>query len=81
MTVASVGGAYQFARVAAANLREKEDHWNAAWGGLFGGAAIGLRGLPCPLFSHPSESAKLATSANMMYLLQPEHSPQFLVTA
>ncbi|KAK2808920.1 hypothetical protein FQN50_004193 [Emmonsiellopsis sp. PD_5] len=45
---ASVGGAYQFARIAAANLREKEDHWNAAWGGFFGGAAIGLRARAFP---------------------------------
>ncbi|EEH48858.1 uncharacterized protein PADG_04937 [Paracoccidioides brasiliensis Pb18] len=45
---ASVGGAYEFARTAAANLREKEDHWNAAWGGFFGGAAIGLRARTFP---------------------------------
>ncbi|KLJ09445.1 hypothetical protein EMPG_15135 [Blastomyces silverae] len=45
---ASVGGAYQFARIAAANLREKDDHWNAAWGGFFGGAAIGLRARTLP---------------------------------
>ncbi|PGH05093.1 hypothetical protein GX51_03191 [Blastomyces parvus] len=45
---ASVGGAYQFSRIAAANLREKDDCWNAAVGGFFGGAAIGLRARTLP---------------------------------
>ncbi|PGH15105.1 hypothetical protein AJ79_02631 [Helicocarpus griseus UAMH5409] len=45
---ASVGGAYQFARIASANLREKEDHWNALFGGFFGGAAIGMRARTFP---------------------------------
>ncbi|KAL8804735.1 MAG: hypothetical protein Q9223_005894 [Gallowayella weberi] len=34
---AAVGGTYELARTAAANLREKNDHWNPAIGGFFGG--------------------------------------------
>ena len=39
----SVGAAYSFTRVATANLREKDDHWNATVGGFVGGAVGGLR--------------------------------------
>ncbi|KAL2130582.1 hypothetical protein VTI74DRAFT_6209 [Chaetomium olivicolor] len=42
-TFAAVGGIYEFTRVASANLREKEDYWNHAVGGFFGGAVLGLR--------------------------------------
>ncbi|KAK4192294.1 Tim17/Tim22/Tim23/Pmp24 family-domain-containing protein [Podospora australis] len=42
-TFAAVGTAYEFTRVAAANLREKEDHYNNAIGGFVGGAVLGLR--------------------------------------
>lgn len=38
-----MGGAYEFARTASANLRQKDDSWNEAIGGFFGGAMIGLR--------------------------------------
>ena len=41
--VVSVGAAYSFTRAACANLREKDDHWNATVGGFFGGAVGGLR--------------------------------------
>ncbi|MCJ1269700.1 hypothetical protein MMC22_009592 [Lobaria immixta] len=40
---AAMGGAFEFTRVAAANLREKDDCWNPTIGGFFGGAVLGLR--------------------------------------
>ncbi|KAL8713863.1 MAG: hypothetical protein Q9220_002008 [cf. Caloplaca sp. 1 TL-2023] len=40
---AAVGGVYEFTRIAAANLREKDDSWNPAIGGFFGGGVMGLR--------------------------------------
>lgn len=39
-----MGGVYEFARSASANLRQKDDSWNEAIGGFFGGAMVGLRG-------------------------------------
>lgn len=42
-TFAAVGTAYEFTRVASANLREKDDHYNNAIGGFIGGAVLGLR--------------------------------------
>ncbi|KAK1766450.1 Tim17/Tim22/Tim23/Pmp24 family-domain-containing protein [Phialemonium atrogriseum] len=42
-TFAAVGGAYEFSRNAAANLREKDDHYNAAIGGFLAGSVLGLR--------------------------------------
>ncbi|KAI5297244.1 hypothetical protein KEM56_004963 [Ascosphaera pollenicola] len=47
-TFAAVGGAYQFARTATANLREKDDLWNSVSGGFFGGAMLGLRARSMP---------------------------------
>ncbi|KAI1929262.1 hypothetical protein LOZ12_000745 [Ophidiomyces ophidiicola] len=44
LIAATMGGAYEFVKTASANLREKEDHWNATWGGFFAGAAMGLKG-------------------------------------
>ncbi|TVY45463.1 NADH-ubiquinone oxidoreductase 21.3 kDa subunit [Lachnellula subtilissima] len=38
-----MGGAYEFTKNAAANLREKDDSLNPALGGLFAGAVMGLR--------------------------------------
>ncbi|KAI1917412.1 hypothetical protein LOZ39_000404 [Ophidiomyces ophidiicola] len=43
LIAATMGGAYEFVKTASANLREKEDHWNATWGGFFAGAAMGLK--------------------------------------
>ncbi|KAK6524617.1 hypothetical protein TWF281_011520 [Arthrobotrys megalospora] len=40
---AAVGGTYAFIKDASANLRETNDPWNAALGGFFGGALIGIR--------------------------------------
>ncbi|KAL8970629.1 MAG: hypothetical protein Q9183_001425 [Haloplaca sp. 2 TL-2023] len=40
---AAIGGSYEFTRTAAANLREKNDAYNNAIGGLFGGAVVGLQ--------------------------------------
>lgn len=39
----AMGGVYEFARSASANLRQKDDSWNEAIGGFFGGAMVGLR--------------------------------------
>ncbi|TVY84766.1 NADH-ubiquinone oxidoreductase 21.3 kDa subunit [Lachnellula suecica] len=38
-----MGGAYSFTKSASANLREKDDSLNPALGGLFAGAAMGLK--------------------------------------
>ncbi|CZT23415.1 probable NADH-ubiquinone oxidoreductase 213 kDa subunit [Ramularia collo-cygni] len=40
---AAMGGAYSFTSAASANLRQKDDTWNAAVGGLFSGTMLGLR--------------------------------------
>ncbi|MCJ1274104.1 hypothetical protein MMC21_001899 [Puttea exsequens] len=40
---AAAGGAYSFSKAAAANLREKDDSYNPAIGGFFGGAILGMR--------------------------------------
>ncbi|KAI9752432.1 MAG: hypothetical protein M1815_000510 [Lichina confinis] len=39
----AAGGAYEFGRVASANLREKDDSWGPAIGGFIGGAVLALR--------------------------------------
>ncbi|KAJ9620993.1 hypothetical protein H2203_007580 [Taxawa tesnikishii (nom. ined.)] len=39
----AMGGAYEFTRCASANLRQKDDAWNYAVGGFFGGSMLGLR--------------------------------------
>ncbi|KAK7204318.1 hypothetical protein BZA70DRAFT_280483 [Myxozyma melibiosi] len=41
--IASVAALYQFVEIASANLRETEDGWNKFYGGLAGGALIGLK--------------------------------------
>lgn len=41
--LAAAGGAYVFSHNAAANLREKDDSWNAAISGALAGAIIGIR--------------------------------------
>lgn len=38
-----MGGAYEFTKIAAANLREKDDTWNSTIGGFFSGTMLGLR--------------------------------------
>lgn len=40
---AGMGGTYEFARFAAANLREKNDSYNTAIGGFLAGAVLGLK--------------------------------------
>ncbi|KAK3385051.1 hypothetical protein B0H63DRAFT_178002 [Podospora didyma] len=42
-TCAAAGGAYEFTTRAAANLREKDDHYNAGIGGFLAGSILGLR--------------------------------------
>ncbi|EPS45423.1 hypothetical protein H072_566 [Dactylellina haptotyla CBS 200.50] len=39
---AAMGGTYAFIKDASANLREKEDPWNAGLGGFFAGAMLGV---------------------------------------
>ncbi|KAK3941301.1 hypothetical protein QBC46DRAFT_382855 [Diplogelasinospora grovesii] len=43
LTFAAVGGTYEFTRRAAANLREKDDHYNHAIGGFLAGSILGMR--------------------------------------
>ncbi|KAK4218384.1 hypothetical protein V8F33_012590 [Rhypophila sp. PSN 637] len=45
---AASGGAYEFTKQAAANLREADDYANDAIGGFFGGAVLGLPTLRMP---------------------------------
>lgn len=40
---AAMGGSYMFVRNAAANLREKDDHWNPTIAGFVSGAVLGTR--------------------------------------
>lgn len=42
---AAIGGTFEFTRIAAANLREKEDAYNQAIGGFFAGGIVGFRRL------------------------------------
>jgi hypothetical protein len=48
-----MGVSYGFTKTFAANLRQKEDSWNTAIGGFFGGSMIGLRGMFDPFFAYP----------------------------
>lgn len=46
---AAMGGSYEFAKCASANLRKKDDAYNPAIGGLFAGSMLGLKcKLPTP---------------------------------
>jgi hypothetical protein len=42
-----MGGVFEFAKCASANLREKEDTYNSTIGGFFAGSVLGLRGEGC----------------------------------
>ncbi|KAJ5168058.1 NADH-ubiquinone oxidoreductase [Penicillium canariense] len=46
--LAAMGGTYEFAKTASANLREKQDPVNTAIGGFFSGAILGLRARTLP---------------------------------
>lgn len=39
-----MGGVFEFAKCASANLREKEDTYNSTIGGFLSGSVLGLRG-------------------------------------
>jgi len=39
----AMGGAYEFANIASANLRQKDDAWNPTIGGFCAGTMLGLR--------------------------------------
>lgn len=57
MFTAAMGGAYEFTRTAAANLRESNDSYNEAIGGFFSGAMLGIRCQSTPFltsFEHSS---------------------------
>ena len=41
--IAAMGGTYEFAKIASANLREKDDSWNTAIGGFLAGSVMGLK--------------------------------------
>jgi hypothetical protein len=43
MSVAAVGGIYELVRLSSANLREKDDALNTAYGGFLAGSVLGLR--------------------------------------
>lgn len=43
--LAAVGGAFEFTRNAAANLRQKKDHYNAGIGGFLAGSILGMKGM------------------------------------
>ena len=43
MHAAAMGGTYAFVSTASANLRQKNDAYNAGLGGFFAGALVGLR--------------------------------------
>jgi hypothetical protein len=43
MSVAAVGGIYELVRFSSANLREKDDALNTAYGGFLAGTVLGLR--------------------------------------
>ncbi|KAL8975056.1 MAG: hypothetical protein Q9197_000719 [Variospora fuerteventurae] len=55
---AAIGGTFEFARVAAANLREKEDAYNPAIGGFFAGGIVGFRSqyLTAAMVHHVADS-------------------------
>ncbi|MCJ1256372.1 hypothetical protein MMC24_004193 [Lignoscripta atroalba] len=40
---AAMGGTYEFAKLASANLRAKDDSWNPTIGGFLAGSILGLR--------------------------------------
>ncbi len=68
-----MGGAYEFAKTASANLRRKDDSWNPAIGGFFGGATLGLRCMCAFLLNLPPSPLLLL----LLPLLLPFFSPFF----
>ncbi|CAN8104846.1 unnamed protein product [Discula destructiva] len=44
LTFTLVGGTFEFAKNASANLRQKNDHYNSAIGGFLAGSLLGLKG-------------------------------------
>lgn len=63
-----MGAAYEFTRCASANLRQRDDAWNAFWGGLAGGSMLGLR---CTPISVPIDSLTQSLSSKQSVLLPP----------
>ncbi|KAI9654889.1 MAG: hypothetical protein M1831_005258 [Alyxoria varia] len=48
ITFGAMGGTYEFFRIAAANIREKNDSYNEAIGGFFSGSILGFRARTIP---------------------------------
>ncbi|KAK3689635.1 hypothetical protein B0T22DRAFT_374635 [Podospora appendiculata] len=62
-TFSAMTGIYEFSRIAAANLREKEDHYNHAIGGFLAGAVLGLRtGRMPPILGYGAFTAVAVTA-------------------
>jgi hypothetical protein len=43
MSIAAVGGIYELVKFSSANLRERDDALNTAYGGFLAGTVLGLR--------------------------------------
>lgn len=43
MSIAAVGGIYELVKFSSANLRERDDALNTAFGGFLAGTVLGLR--------------------------------------
>lgn len=63
-----MGGAYEFFRTAAANLREKNDSYNEAIGGFCSGAMLGVRCQlrPCQTRSSPIDPDAVRTIPSVL---------------
>lgn len=57
-----MGGAYEFTKSAAANLREKDDTYNPTIGGFFAGSILGLRCTQLPTPPKLSNPTAILTS-------------------
>ncbi|KAF1352079.1 hypothetical protein BDV97DRAFT_367877 [Delphinella strobiligena] len=61
----AMGGAYEFAKCASANLRQKDDSWNPAIGGFLAGSMLGLRFRTTPaVFGYGSGLAIILAAFN-----------------
>ncbi|KAG8629759.1 hypothetical protein KVT40_001378 [Elsinoe batatas] len=61
----AMGGVYEFAKLASANLREKDDIWNPTIGGFFSGTMLGLRFRTLPaVFGYGTLSAVVLAAFN-----------------
>ena len=79
---AAVGGAYEFSKNAAANLRERDDFYNDAIGGFFGGAILGVTSMSDSFQKtrRASDSQSSYTHADHNQCKQPVECPAWSVT-